>query len=215
MKKRVGHFHVITDETVQGRFTHARLARLAIAGGADLIQLREKRRSKNELVAAALEVREVCRAAGVPLIVNDRADIALAIGADGVHLGRKDLPIAAARRMLGPDVIIGYTASTLEEARQAERDGADYVGFGHIYPTRSKTKPGTATGTAALAEVCRTLNIPVIAIGGIEETNLKPVMDSGAWGVAVIASVCGSRDPQRAAAALAEIVRAGKKQAGK
>lgn len=215
MKKRVGHFHVITDETVQGRFTHARLARLAIAGGADLIQLREKRRSKNELVAAALEVREVCRAAGVPLIVNDRADIALAIGADGVHLGRKDLPIAAARRMLGPDVIIGYTASTLEEARQAERDGADYVGFGHIYPTRSKTKPGTATGTAALAEVCRTLNIPVIAIGGIEETNLRPVMDSGAWGVAVIASVCGSRDPQRAAAALAEIVRAGKKQAGK
>ena len=215
MKKRVGHFHVITDEAVQDRFSHARLARLAIAGGADLIQMREKRRSKNELMAAALEVREVCRAAGVPLIVNDRADIALAVGADGVHLGRKDLPIAAARRMLGPDVIIGYTASTLEEARQAERDGADYIGFGHIYPTGSKTKPGTAVGTAVLAEVCRALTIPVIAIGGIEEANLKPVLDSGAWGVAVIASVCGSRDPQRAAATLAEIVKASRKQAGK
>ncbi len=215
MKKRVGRFHVITDEVVQHRFSHARLAKLAIAGGADLIQMREKRRSKHELVAAALEVREVCRAAGVPLIVNNRADIALAVGADGVHLGRSDLPIAAARRMLGPDAIIGATASTLEEARQAERDGADYVGFGHIYPTRSKTKPGTAIGTAALAEVCRELNIPVIAVGGIEEANLKPVLDSGAWGVAVIASVCGSRDPQRAAESLAEIFRANKKQAGK
>ncbi|MFQ5512611.1 MAG: thiamine phosphate synthase [Candidatus Krumholzibacteriia bacterium] len=208
MKKKVGHLHVITDETVQERFTHAQLAELAIAGGADLIQFRDKARGARELLAAAGEVGRVCRAAGVPLVVNDRADIALAVGADGVHLGSTDLPIAAARRLLGPHAIIGGTAADLQGARQAQRDGADYVGFGHVYPTHSKEKPGAAIGTGPLREVCRELGIPVVAIGGIDGRNAGAVLDGGVWGIAVISAVCEADDPERAAAGLAKLVRA-------
>ena len=211
MKKPIGRFHVITNEAIQNRFSHARLAEMAIAGGADLIQLRDKDRSTSELVAAASEVHAVCRASGIPLIINDRADIALAVGADGVHLGRNDLPIAAARSLLGPQAIIGGTASDLEQARQVERDGADYVGFGHIYPTNSKNKTGAATGAATLADVCRALHIPVDANGGIGDHNLAPVLDSGAWGVAVIAAVCAANDPARAAAGVAELIHSRRK----
>jgi thiamine-phosphate pyrophosphorylase len=212
MKKPIGHFHVITDEAIQNRFSHARLAEMAIAGGADFIQLRDKHRSTGELVAAASEVQAVCRAAGIPLVINDRLDVALAVGADGVHLGRMDLPIAAARGLLGPQAIIGGTASDLEQARQVERDGADYIGFGHIYPTASKNKNEAARGTAPLAQVCRVLDIPVVAIGGIEESNVAPVLDGGAWGVAVIAAVCAADDPERAAAGVAEIIRTRRKR---
>jgi thiamine-phosphate pyrophosphorylase len=202
MIKRIGHLHVLTDETVQNRFSHLELARRAIAGGADTIQLREKRKGAGELVEIAGAVRRVCREADVPFIVNDRVDVALAVDADGVHLGRNDLPIAVARRLLGPGKIIGGTASRIEEAIEAQEEGADYVGFGHIYATKSKQKHGDPKGPAALRPVCSALRIPVVAIGGIEENNLGAVLEAGAWGIAVIASVCAAPDPARAASIL-------------
>jgi thiamine-phosphate pyrophosphorylase len=200
--KRVGRLHVITDETIQNRLTHVDIARRAIAGGADTIQLREKHAKTADFLRAADAVRAVCAAHGVPLIINDRADIALAIDADGVHLGRSDLPIRVARDLLGRGKIVGGTAGSLEEALEAERDGADYVGFGHIYPTASKNKTGVATGPESLIGLCRAVSIPVIAIGGIGADNFGPVIDAGAWGIAVIGAVCGIEDSEAAAAAL-------------
>jgi len=199
MMKRIGHLHVLTDETVQSRFTHVELAEMAIAGGADTIQFREKNRSTGELIAIAESLRRTCRARNVPLIINDRVDIALAVDADGVHLGQRDLPVPVAREILGPTKIIGGTAATLDEAIAAEREGADYLGFGHIYPTASKQKRGAPKGPEALAEVCRALSIPVIAIGGIDRENFLPVLDAGVWGIAVIAAVCAAANPTLAA----------------
>jgi len=199
MTKRLGRLHVLTDETVQSRFTHAELAEMAIAGGADTIQFREKKRSTKELVDIAETLRRVCRARNVPLIINDRVDIALAVDADGVHLGQRDLPVAVARKLLGPEKIIGGTAATLDEAIAVQNEGADYLGFGHIYSTTSKQKHGAPKGPEALAEICGALAIPVIAIGGIDQENFLPVFDAGAWGIAVIAAVCAAPDPTRAA----------------
>jgi thiamine-phosphate pyrophosphorylase len=201
-EKRIGRLHVITDEMVQDRFTHVEIAERAIAGGADTIQFRDKSKTTSELAAAARAIREVCASRGVPLIVNDRTDIAMAVDADGVHLGRSDLPVRAARELLGPGKIIGGTAGSLEEAIEAQRDGADYVGFGHIYPTASKHKPGEAKGPGSLVDICRAVSIPVIAIGGIGTGNFGPVIDAGAWGIAVIGAVCAAEDPAAAASVL-------------
>jgi thiamine-phosphate pyrophosphorylase len=199
MTKRIGHLHVITDETVQHRLTHLELAELAIQGGADTIQFREKNKGTRELLAIAASLVRLCRDRGVPLIVNDRVDIAIAAGADGVHLGQRDIPVAVARRLLGPDKIVGGTAASPEDALAAEKEGADYVGFGHIYPTASKQKPGAPKGPQAVREVSAVLSIPLVAIGGIDRGNYLPVFEAGAWGIAVIASVCASPDPALAA----------------
>jgi thiamine-phosphate pyrophosphorylase len=199
MTRRIGRLHILTDESIQSRFTHVDLARLAIAGGADTIQLRDKTRGAGELVEIARAVGDVCRAAGVLFVVNDRADIALAAAADGVHLGQNDLPVSAARTILGDDLIIGGSASTLEEAMEVQRQGADYVGFGHIYPTASKVKEGPPKGPSVLQEVSSKLTIPVIAIGGINFDNVVPVINAGASGIAVIGTVCASDKPAAAA----------------
>jgi len=199
MTKNIGHLHVLTDETVQARFTHLEIAEMAIRGGADTIQFREKKRSTKELVELAESLQRLCRARSVPLIIDDRVDIALAVDADGVHLGQRDLPVAAARRLLGPDKIIGGTAATLDEAIAVQNEGADYLGFGHIYATASKEKRGDPKGPGALVEICGALSIPVIAIGGIGQENFLPVLDAGAWGIAVIAAVCAAADPELAA----------------
>jgi thiamine-phosphate pyrophosphorylase len=201
---KVGRFHVITDATTQTRFSHVELAEMAIAGGADTIQFRDKTSASGAAIETAKVMRAMCRRAGVTFIVNDRLDIALASDADGVHLGRRDLPIEAARHILGPSRLIGGSASTLDEARDVERNGADYVGFGHVFPTVSKQKPGAARGPEALRAICDAVGIPVIAIGGIDAGRLEEVMETGAWGIAVIGAVCGAADPRGAAARIAE-----------
>ena len=206
VKKPIGKFHVITDTVVQDRYGHADLARLAIAGGADTIQLRDKRLSEDDQIVAARETLTVCRSAGVPLIVNDRLNVASESKADGIHLGRLDTPIEAARRELGPEAIIGGTAESLEEAVSVAAQGADYVGFGHIFPTGTKQKEGPPVGTKMLAEVCAAVDIPVIAIGGITAGNAGAVVEAGAWGIAVIGAVCGAGDPEAAARAIAAAV---------
>jgi thiamine-phosphate pyrophosphorylase len=198
---------VITDTSTQARFAHAELAELAIDGGADTIQFRDKTLASAAAIATAKRIGDICRKAGVTFIVNDRLDIALASRADGVHLGRGDLPIAAARRILGPTRLIGGSASTLEQAREVQAAGADYVGFGHVFPTASKAKPGQARGPESLRAM-RALSIPVIAIGGIDTGNLAQVLDTGVWGVAVIRAVCGAEDPETVAGRIASAIRA-------
>lgn len=202
---RISRLCVITD-TRQSRFGHAQLARLACAGGAGMIQLRDKDLNNNQLVREALLVRDVCWEFGVPLILNDRVEIASEARADGVHLGRDDMPLKVARALLGPDAIIGASAGNAEEAREAEAAGASYIGFGHIFATSSKEKPKPPVGLNALSDACAAVKIPVIAIGGITAENVADVIRAGAWGVAVIAEVCAAADPYTATQRLREVI---------
>lgn len=196
--KRIGRLHVLTDTELQTRYSAADLARLAIAGGADTIQFRQKTGSTRELILLATELRLVCRAAGVTFIVNDRLDVALAAEADGVHLGQEDFPISLARQLLGPDRIIGGSAADVEEARKCVAEGADYVGFGPVYPTESKADAGPPAGVQSLRAVAESLEVPVIAIGGISADNTRQLLRSRAHGIAVISAVCCQRDPEEA-----------------
>ena len=193
--KKIGRLHVITDTTIQSRFTHAELAKMAIEGGADTIQFRQKNGSTRELVESAQGVQAVCKAHGVSLIVNDRADIALAVGATGAHFGQDDLPIAVGRRILPPEMIIGASARTEDKILEAISAGADYIGFGPIYQTSSKPDAELPKGLEALRRMSEIAQCPVIAIGGITAETAYEVIRSGAYGIAVISAVCGQVDP--------------------
>ena len=196
--KKIGRLHVITDTTIQSRFTHAELAKMAIEGGADTIQFRQKNGSTRELVESAQGVQAVCKAHGVSLIVNDRADIALAVGATGAHFGQDDLPIAIGRRILPPEMIIGASARTEDKILEAISAGADYIGFGPIYQTSSKPDAELPKGLEALRRMSEIAQCPVIAIGGITAETAYEVIRSGAYGIAVISAVCGQADPAAA-----------------
>jgi len=196
---RIGRLHVVTDVTVQKRFTHEQLAALAAAGGADTIQFRDKRMKLEGRFEVAARMKELCERFKIPLIVNDSIDVSVRAGADGVHLGREDISVAEARRVLGDDVVIGATAGTLEQALEAQAADATYIGFGHIFKTTSKHKRTPPVGIDKLREVCERITIPVIAIGGIDAHNAREVMEAGAYGIAVIGAVCGAGDPSSAA----------------
>lgn len=205
---RIGRLHVITDFHFQQALGADRLASLAIKGGADTIQFRQKKGPIRHKLIEAERVAEVCRASGTTLIIDDHIDICLGIGADGVHLGQNDFPVRIARAGMGDGYLIGASATTLEQAIRAENDGADYIGFGPVFPTASKDNPASVKGTDALATVCSRVSIPVIAIAGITVERIEPVMQAGAYGVAVLRSISGHHDPAAAAAALrAEIDR--------
>ena len=193
--KKIGRLHVITDTTIQSRFTHAELARMAIEGGADTIQFRQKEGSTRELVESAQAVQAVCAEHGVSLVANDRADIALAVGAAGAHFGQDDLPVTVGRRILPPEMIIGASARTEEKILEAISAGADYIGFGPIYQTSSKLDAETPKGLEALRRMSEIAQCPVIAIGGITVDTAYEVIRAGAHGIAVISAVCGQADP--------------------
>ena len=196
--KKIGRLHLLTDIVLQSRFSHEELARRGIVGGADTIQLREKGGSTRRMIEVAKRMVAVCRQADVPLIVNDRIDVALAADADGVHLGQSDFPIPHARELLGKDKLIGGSAATLEEARICLAEGADYIGFGPVYVTGSKADAGPVSGPEGLTHVVETIPLPIIAIGGITAENVPEVMEAGAYGIAVISAVCCQIDPEGA-----------------
>ena len=200
--KKIGRFHVITDTLLQTCLSHVELAELAIAGGADTIQLREKGASTKEMIRAARQMQALCRKAGVCFIVNDRVDVALASCADGVHLGQDDFPIPLARKLMGEEAIIGGSAGTLEEARTCLMEGADYIGFGPVFPTASKADAGPAGGLDLLRHVVEAIPLSIVAIGGITTANTPLVMKAGAHGIAVISAVCCQKDPTDAARSL-------------
>ncbi len=197
---RVGRLHVLTDFVFQQRFSHAELARLAIEGGADTIQFRQKAGGIRHVLHEARLTAAACAEAGCPLLIDDHLDVALALGAAGVHLGQTDFPIEEARRLLGPNAIIGGTATTVEAARRAEAEGADYVGFGPVFPTRSKANPASVKGLAGLEAACRAVSIPVIAIAGITPERVRPALQAGAHGIAVMTAITTADDPAAATA---------------
>ncbi len=192
--------YVITDEELSLDRSHAEIAEAAIAGGADVIQLRDKNASSLKLYQAALQIRKLTSEAGIHFIVNDRLDIALAANADGLHVGRDDLPAKVARELLGPERTLGVSASSIEEALQAERDGADYLGVGPVFEARStKADAGEPKGLQLIKNIHEKCSLPIVAIGGINHENVSIVIEAGAQCAAVISAVVSATDIAQAA----------------
>ena len=207
--------YVITDETIAGGRSHAEIAQLAVLGGAGIIQLRDKGRSCAELAAVGREIAAITRKAGAVFIVNDRLDVAMTCGADGVHLGQGDLRVDTARQLAPPGFIIGVSVGTAEEAEEAEREGADYVALSPTFSTASKDNAGPGQGRDRLREIRCAVSIPVIAIGGITRQNAGDVIAAGADGIAVISAVVGNPDITAAARELKDLVRKSRRSVGR
>lgn len=190
--------YVCTDRDIMTTDTLEEAVELAIKGGATIIQLREKDCTSREFYELALSIKDITDAYEVPLIINDRLDIALAVHADGVHLGQSDIPVQVARNVMGPNCIVGATANTLEKAKEAWQSGADYLGVGDVFgsDTKNDTKP---VELKELKKICDTVKIPVVAIGGISKKNIHLLKDTGVAGVAVISAVLGQTDITAAA----------------
>ena len=166
----------------------------AVQSGATMVQLREKTAGSRDFYELALQVMQITQRYKLPLIINDRLDIALAVGADGVHVGQEDLPVAVVRRLLGPDKIVGATAATVADALRAEAEGADYIGSGAVFPTA--TKPGKPVlPLTVLTQIKQAVKLPVVAIGGITLERAPELAAAGADGVAVISDVVSAPDP--------------------
>jgi len=202
--------YVVTDETVAGGRAHEEIARMALAGGADVIQLRDKRMSGRELLTTGRRISALTKASGALFMVNDRLDIALACGADGVHLGQGDLRVDTARELAPRNFIIGVSVGSVEEARSAFAEGADYVAVSPVFATNSKNNAGPGHGLALIIRIRQETRAPVIAIGGVDETNVREVLSAGADGVAVISAVVGKQDIEQAARNIREIIREAK-----
>lgn len=196
-----GLYVIIDPQQTQGR-DPVEVARQALRGGARILQWRDKTRDKGEQLSEARSLRQLCREHNALFIVNDHVDLALACAADGAHLGQKDLPVSAVRPWAPAGFLLGVSTNNAEEARQAERDGADYVALGSVFPTGSKetTRPASPE---RLREVKQAVGIPVVAIGGISEENVAQALEAGADAVAVINAVCGAEDVEEAARRLA------------
>jgi thiamine-phosphate pyrophosphorylase len=192
-----GLYLILDTKNLRGR-NEVEVATQAIRGGVKVIQLRDKQHAKIELLEMARRLNEICAEKEVLLIINDYLDIAMACGADGVHLGQGDLPLPEARSLLSPDKIIGCSTASLSEAVRAESEGADYIAVGSIYPTPSKEDCRLA-GIETLRRIREKVSLPLIAIGGINETNAAEVTEAGADGIAVISAVLGAEDVERAA----------------
>lgn len=201
--------YLVTQASLSGERSTPEIVERAIDGGVDVVQLREKDVTARNRYEIGREVRELTRNAGVPLIVNDRVDLALALDADGVHLGETDLPVPVARDLLGDEAIIGRSVSFVDDARAAEKAGADYLGVGAVFATGSKDdidEEEYAIGTDRLAEIVAAVDVPVVGIGGVTSENADEVIETGADGVAVITEITGADDPTAATRTLGRVV---------
>ena len=175
-----------------------------IKGGVTVVQIREKTADTLEFYNLALKVKEITTKYDVPLIINDRVDVALAIDADGVHVGQSDMPCSVTRRLIGEDKILGVSAATIEEAKKAEKDGADYIGTGAVFPTATKDDSPKIT-KKDLKEIVDSINIPVVAIGGITLENASQLNDTGIAGLSVVSAIMSSENPKESSEKLLNI----------
>lgn len=201
---RLRGLYVITDSRLGGG--HLSMARAALAGGAKILQLRDKGTPPRELLPIALEMRDLTRRSGAIFLINDRIDLALLTVADGVHLGPDDWPIAAARRVLGRDKLIGASAGTPEEARLAQKEGADYIGVGAIFDTATKTDAGEAIGLNGLRAVLSATTLPAAAIGGLGLQSAGATIAAGAKMACVISAIANAGDETDMTRATKELV---------
>ena len=193
--------YFITDSTQYDEKEFFRRVEQALSGGVTILQLREKNRTTREYIRLAESVHDIALRYGVPLIIDDRLDVAMAVRAEGVHLGQSDMPVSTARSIVGDSMIIGATTKTVEQAVEAENDGADYLGVGAIYPTTTKVKT-VLTSVDTLKSICQAVSIPVNAIGGLNRDNCHILENTGISGICVVSAIMKSSDPKAAAAEL-------------
>jgi thiamine-phosphate pyrophosphorylase len=210
LRKTVDYsLYLVTDRRLAKGRTTLDIVRAAVRGGVTCVQLREKTCSTREFIAEALAIRDFLNARGIALIINDRVDIAQAVGADGVHLGQSDIPLDIARSLVGASMLVGISVESLDEAVQAEAGGADYLGISPIYPTPTKTDTAPPLGLQGLRAIRRAVNLPLVGIGGLNQQNAAPVIRHGADGIAVVSAIVAATDPEQAARQLRqEIIRA-------
>lgn len=175
-----------------------------IKGGVTVVQIREKTADTLDFYNLALKVKEITAKYKVPLIINDRVDIALAIDADGVHVGQSDMPCDVTRKLIGEDKILGVSAATIDEAKKAQKDGADYIGTGAVFPTATKDDAPSVTKNE-LKEIIKSIDIPVVAIGGINLENASQLTDTGIAGLSVVSAIMSSDDPKKSSQELLKI----------
>lgn len=197
--------YLVTDAAMTSRRGLVETVRAAVAGGATIVQLRDKEATDDALIDEARALRRLLAGTGVRLIVNDRFNVALAAGADGLHVGQDDLPAAKARAVLGPRAIIGLSVTTEAEIAGLDPAVVDYAGLGPIFGTATKPDAGKALGTEAFARLRATIPVPVVAIGGVSSANAASAFAAGADGVAVVSAICAAPDPENAARALRAI----------
>ncbi|HIU76345.1 MAG TPA: thiamine phosphate synthase [Candidatus Pelethocola excrementipullorum] len=197
--------YLVTDSTYHSVESLLKTVDEACQGGVTLIQLREKNAGGKEYLEKAIKVKEITDKYQVPLIIDDRVDVALACDAAGVHVGGSDLPVAIARRLMGPDKIVGATAKTVEAAKKAYEDGADYLGVGAIYPTSTKVVT-VLTEVSVLENICQAVPIPAIAIGGLNGENMSVLKGTSIAGIAVVSAIMKAEHPKEASAELKQRV---------
>ena len=198
--------YLVTDrELARGRST-VEVVKAAVSGGVTCIQLREKDCSTLEFIEQARAIKNFLEEREVPLIINDRLDVALAVGADGVHLGQKDMPLEMARKIAGSSMLIGISAESVQDAVEAENGGADYLGVSPIYATPTKTDTAPPLGIQGLREIKNRVKIPLVGIGGLNNSNAAEVIRNGADGVAVVSAIVAAEDPETAAMNLKQII---------
>jgi thiamine-phosphate pyrophosphorylase len=208
--KKVNYsLYLVTDRALSLGRSNLEVIQAAVRGGVTLVQLREKEATTKEFYEEGLKIRAYLKARDIPLIINDRIDMALALDAEGVHLGQKDMPIDAARKILGPQKIIGASVFTPEEAKIAEALGADYLGLSPIFVTETKPELTQHLGIKGIPLLKEAVKIPVVGIGSMSEANAYEAVKAGLDGVAVVSAICSREDPRAAAAAIkAEVMRA-------
>jgi thiamine-phosphate pyrophosphorylase len=198
--------YLVTDRGLSRGRSTLEIVSAAVDGGATVVQLREKDCSTRDFIEQALAIKDLLKDRGVPLIINDRVDVAQAIEADGVHLGQTDMPLEVAKKILGDSMIIGISAESLQDAIEAEKGGADYLGVSPIYATPTKTDTAPPLGLEGLREIREAIRIPLVGIGGLNRDNAGEVIRNGADGVAVVSAIVAADDPKAAAFALKQII---------
>lgn len=193
--------YAVTDRSWIGEKTLCQQVEEAIKGGVTFVQLREKQLSDEEILEEGKQIKALCKKYGVPFVMNDRVDLALALDADGVHVGQKDMEAGQVRKLLGPDKIIGVSARTVEQALAAKEMGADYLGVGAVFQTGTKGD-AVQLDHAVLKQICETVDLPIVAIGGIKQENVKELTGSGVSGIAVVSAIFAQPDIQKATEAL-------------
>jgi thiamine-phosphate pyrophosphorylase len=198
--------YLVTDRVLaRGRST-LEIVKAAVCGGVTCVQLREKACSTLEFIEQALEIKDFLNTRGIPLFINDRLDVAQAVGADGVHLGQTDMPLAMARAIVKDSMIIGISAESLEDAVEAEKGGADYLGVSPIYATPTKTDTSPPLGLEGLRQIRSAVKIPLVGIGGLNRDNAADVVRNGGDGVAVVSAIVAAQEPEAAARELHKLI---------
>ena len=199
--------YLVTDRDLsRGRAT-LKVVKAGVTGGVTCVQLREKNCSTRTFIKEALSVKQYLKKHNIPLIINDRVDVAQAIGADGVHLGQTDMPLTMAKAILKGSMIIGISVESLEDAIRAEKDGADYIGISPIFATPTKTDTAPPLGLEGLKEISKAVKLPKVAIGGLNSENAGEVILNGADGIAVVSAIVSADDPRKAAEELSYIIK--------